>query len=152
METLIGVAKQLATEQTRALTTALRYIPAERHHWVPGGCAKSAMQIYLQCAGEYLNLAKFLRGDPVLPWPAVLEAANARLTLDDAQALMQSNEEQYLQALGRLDEAALGKSMKPPWGGSMTWRSFVLATSHHLAYHYGQLNYIQTLLGDGKEH
>jgi hypothetical protein len=147
MQTLVVNAKQLTKGETCRLTASLKFIPQERHHWIPGGCAKSAMEIYLQCAGEYLNMAKFLRGDIPLPWEEVLEAATAHLTFDKARELMQDNENQFLLALDEMDEARMDETIESPWGEKMTWGQFILSASYHLAYHCGQLNYIQTLLG-----
>jgi hypothetical protein len=152
MHLLIATAKQLTKEQTRALTTALECIPQEHRYWAPGGCAKTAMEIYLQCAGEYSNMANFLRGKTLLSWDIVLQEATKHLSYDEAVTLMEKNEIEFLSALDEIGEARLHEMIELPWGEKTTRGHFIFLTSHHIAYHCGQLNYIQTILGDAEIH
>jgi len=55
-------------------------------------------------------------------------------------------------ALQALTPEALRERRQVPWGGSMSLGEYIFRPSYHLAYHDGQLNYIQRLLGDREFH
>jgi len=151
MNPTIEAAKEITREQTRQLTLALEFIPQERRHWVPRGCAKTPQDIYLECAGTYLWAAKFLRKEP-LDWSQALPKAKDCPGLEEAKGLMEKYQQEFFTALDDLDESRLGETAEMPWGEKMSLGQYIFLPSYHTCYHCGQLNYIQTLLGDGEMH
>ena len=151
MNPTIEAAKEITREQTRQLTLALEFIPQERRGWVPSGCAKTPLGIYLECAGTYLWAARFLLGESA-DWAQVLPKAKDCPGLAEAKKLMEKYQNEFFSALEGLDESRLGETVSLPWGEKMTLGQYLLLPSYHTCYHCGQLNYIQALLGDGELH
>lgn len=73
------------------------------------------------------------------------DKATAVAGLTDASAALGA-------ALGEASDEVLNSSVPAPWG--MPTPIFMLAqiAANHIWYHDGQLNYVQTLLGDDKVH
>jgi len=109
----------------------------------------SAAQIVKQCAMVARRQAALVRGEemPVEfePAPAIEDAEQAKRDLETAL-------EELRVALEAVGPEALGERRQMPWGGSMSLGEYIFRPSYHLAYHDGQLNYIQRLLGDREFH
>ncbi len=151
MHPTIEAAKEITKEQTRQITLAMEFIPEGRRNWVPSGCAKTPMEIYMECAGCYMFFARLVQGEAA-DWGEVLRKAKEDRSLDDAKRLMDEYQEALFKALDSLPESKLNEKMILPWGQETTWGQFAFLASYHTCYHAGQLNYIQTLLGDADMH
>jgi hypothetical protein len=55
-------------------------------------------------------------------------------------------------AIDSLSDADLEGDIQMPWGFVMPAAVAIFLPDSHMSYHDGQLNYIQTLLGDTKFH
>jgi uncharacterized damage-inducible protein DinB len=51
-----------------------------------------------------------------------------------------------------LNEADLDREVTMPWGATFPIATAIFLPASHMTYHDGQINYIQTLLGDAKFH
>ena len=141
-----------ATEKTkeahRHLLTGLRYIPDDKLDWVPMGPAKSPRRIALECAAAYKLFAQMVRGEP-LDWGQ--PDPSAYPTRESVVAALDAGLADFEAALQALSAEQLAEKRRVPWGemavGEIIWLAF-----WHNVYHDGQLNYIQTLLGDTEMH
>jgi hypothetical protein len=148
---MIDGAKAVTTEQTRWLDLGMEFIPADKHHWCAGGCTKTPMQIYLECAGAYRFLGQFLRGEKT-DWSESLPKSEDYPDYAAAKALMAQCQQELFEALDSLGNADWEKQLTLPWGEKMTLAQALYLSSYHTCWHAGQLNYIQTLLGDKEFH
>lgn len=151
MNSTIEAVKQLTQEQTRQLTTAMEFIPEERRCWRPEGCAKTPQEIYLECAATYLWAAKLLQGEPA-DWGQLVSKTQDYTDFERAKELMEQWQSEFIAVLERLEGARLTELVDPGWGDKMPMGQFLLLPSYHSCYHAGQLNYVQTLLGDAEIH
>lgn len=151
MHSTIAVVKEMTQEQTRQLTMALEYIPENQRLWRASGCAKTPQEIYLECAGTYLWAAKFLRGEAA-DWSQLMPKSQEYSDLASAKQLMDDWLQEFFAAIDGIDESRMGEEIDPGWGDKMPLQQFLLLPSYHTCYHAGQLNYIQTLLGDAEMH
>jgi hypothetical protein len=151
MSPAIQAAKEITREQTRQLNIAIEHISAERLKWCPSGCAKTPMAIYLECAATYPWAAKFLRGEEV-EWEKLMPRPEEISGLEELKELMEAAQEEFFSALEDLEESRLGEMVDLPWGEKISLGQYIFLPSYHVCYHVGQLNYIQTLLGDGEHH
>jgi hypothetical protein len=148
---LIAGAKAITTEQTRWLDLGMEFIPADKHHWCAGGCARTPLEIYLECAGTYRFLAKFLRGENT-DWSESHPKLEEYPDYTAAKALMAQCQQEFFAVLDNLKSPDWDKKMTLPWGHEMTLGELIYLPAFHTGYHAGQLNYIQTLLGDKEFH
>jgi hypothetical protein len=98
-------------------------------------------------------MTRALRGEG--PWNVTEEAwTHSTQELKDhasAEQLAERSGKEFLAAVGKLSSKDLDKTTELPWG-QQTLYQVVLANNWHLTYHTAQLCYIQTLLGDTKDH
>lgn len=148
---IIEGIKALTQEQTRWLDLGMEFIPTDKHCWCAGGCAKTPLEIYLECAGVYRTLAQVFQGKQ----PDRSESPSKPEEFPDyatAKPLMAQCQQELFVALDGLGSADWGKKIALPWGHEMTLGELIYLPAFHASYHAGQLNYIQTLLGDTEFH
>ncbi|NIM06015.1 MAG: hypothetical protein GTN69_01475 [Armatimonadetes bacterium] len=151
MNPMTEAAKEITEEQTRHLDSALEHIPEERREWCAGGCAKTPMAIYRECARAYLWAAETIRGNEV-NWDLLAPRVEDCPDFESAKAALEKNQSEFFAALEEIDESRLAEMVKMPWGEELSLGQYILLPSYHTCYHVGQLNYIQTLLGDAEFH
>ncbi len=138
------------------LTKDLKAIPADKQGITFDGCSRSALSIVSECGGNCAIIIRILQG-----------ASGHEMSREEMGALMHPFEieteenvlaylEEHTGALLRLieesDEDTLGDLCPEfPWG-SLTRFDVAMVPAGHMMYHDGQLNYIQTLIGDNDVH
>lgn len=152
MSDIIEGVKDATREQTRLLNVAMDCLPEDKHNWCPSGCAKTPLQIYGECAGIYAWAAHFLSGKQPVEWETFMSRFRGTAALGEARVLMEQAEQQLHDALDNVDEANLQDEVEPGFGLRMTLGQYIFLPSYHTCYHVGQLNYVQTLLGDAEMH
>ncbi len=149
MNPAIETAKKMTRVQTDWLHRTMQFIPEDKLTWRAGGCAKTPLEIYLECGQVYLTDAKLLRADTI-DWtmPEAEECQESEIAI----TFVEKAQREFLIALEALPESRLVEMVDLPWGGSMAINDLIFSPSYHTAYHCGQLNYIQTLLDDNERH
>lgn len=144
-------AKMLTHEQHKQLLRDLNHIPDDKLDWVPMGKAKTAKQIIVECAGAYRWLAAKIRGDENADgqWGEVF--AMAPPTREETAKLLEECWGQLAPVLDGVEEGELGEKRQAFWGET-TVGDLLFFCEWHSTYHSGQLNYIQTMLGDTEMH
>lgn len=138
----------------RLLTNDLKAIAADKNNVCPGGCARPALHIVAECAALNGFIARILRGEtPERPGPEQREAHLRSFdTVEKALAYLEEQTQSLLAAIDTLDETTLGDVSEQPLGRPMSRFALAELPASHMMYHDGQLNYIQTLHGDGQMH
>ena len=137
----------------KQVTNDINAIAEDKRNDVPGGCARSPHYIVAECAAVNGMLAKLLRGEtPERPSDEQREAFMKSFdTTEKALAFLTQETESLLSAIDALDESTLGNIVPTPLG-ERTLFGVASIAGIHMAYHDGQLNYIQTLNGDSEMH
>lgn len=151
MNAVIEAAKAITSEQTRQLILGLEYIPADKRVQQMGSCARAPLAIFLECASTMRMAAKLLRNQPA-DWAAEMPAMEDYPTLEAAKALIEQTQAEFFAALDESADRDMNETVDPGWGHPFTLAEFMMLPSYHSAYHNGQLNYIQCLLGDKEMH
>lgn len=136
------------------LIRAARAVPTERHNWSPGGVARNTIYLVAHCAATNLFFAAIFSSSP-LPYQTTEEreaAVEGCETIDQAEALLNRSVTAVCDAIVALPEQRIGEQMVMPWGERMPVALSLLAPANHMQYHEGQINYLQTLLGDDEYH
>jgi len=143
-------AIEKTNESTRHLLLGLKYIPDDKLDWVPMGKAKTPLAIIAECAAVYQWLAAELSGqqDPDIYERVVSRQYAGR---DQVEALLREAQTELEAAMETLTEEELPEVRDVFWGPT-TVADLLWAGKTHSDYHSGQLNYIQTLVGDAEMH
>ena len=143
-------AKAKTQEASRMLQTGLKHLPDDKLAWVPMGQAKTPLLIMAECAGALKWVASELRGQSD---PGVYERVmqGTYTSREEVLALLAEAEAELYGAMEALTAEQLAETRQVFWGqatvGELLWTG-----ATHTIYHAGQLNYIQTLLGDTEMH
>ncbi|MDX1931480.1 MAG: hypothetical protein SFU56_02630 [Capsulimonadales bacterium] len=144
-----------STERTAArLMNNFNAIPDDRENQCPGGCARSAVHIVAECAVVNGLVATFLETGTVnFPGREEREALLASYdTRTGAREFLSKETTRLIRALEATDPATYGEPAAFfPTRSSDRFGVASLPASH-MAYHDGQLAYIQMLYGDAENH
>jgi len=141
-------AKEKTQSVHREVLVGLKYIPDEKLDWCPMGKAKTPRHIGLECAGAYKWGAAIIRGGPA-EWP---EAKDEDYPTREAMVeLLDASLAEFAAALDTVTEEQLNETREVFWGQESV-RNLLWINYWHSVYHAGQLNYIQTMLGDTEMH
>jgi len=137
-----------------ALAHFVRTTPADKLGWRPRlvGEGRSVLEQAAECVLVNRALAAILRGEetghPLAGRSGpLLEFQSA----EDACAQLESSAAEVAAAILALDDGAMERAF-PHWRGPMTGESLLEMPYRNMAYHAGQVNLIQLLLGDSEFH
>jgi uncharacterized damage-inducible protein DinB len=151
-EYLSGVCRYMGS----ALSRTVSHVPEEKYSWSPMGEARPVWDMLLECAcileaakdwieqGEMKFEAYFAEREQAKADPPALPALLERL---NAAA------EAYAKAIESLSDEQAEQEIQNPMTGRPA--PFIRAASMpimNMVYHFGQVNYIQTMLGDMEMH
>ncbi len=143
-------AKEKTHQATKFVLNALKHIPDDKLDWVPMGKAKTPLLIVVECAAVYKWLASEYRGESNTElFEAMMKAEYSGR--DEVVALLEASQAEMDAAMDALTEEQLTETREVFWGPT-TVDELLGAGKMHSDYHAGQLNYIQTLLGDDEMH
>ncbi len=137
----------------RLLSNDLKAIEADKTNICPGGCARTALNIVAECASVNGMVATVLAGGEYNRPSAEERDAflNSFDTVEKTLVYLDKETERLLEAIASTDESTFGDEMSP-FGRPMNRFGVAGLPSWHMMYHDGQLNYIQSLHGDGEMH
>ncbi len=153
--TVQETAARMTEKVARDLVLILQATPNEQLEWQPGGGRSVANQLVecIRANGKwarilteraYRNLTDAERED-ALAGVSTQKALGERLIVSaDALAVV----------LRGLDDAFVGSETPLPWKTerTRTWAEACFHAYWNMAYHEGQIGFIQTLYGDTEEH
>ncbi len=115
-------------------------VPAEG-----GGHTRSILDQIGECVGVNVRFAALLRG------VASPDAPLAPRTATEAEAQIVSSAGELADAIRGVADDALEDAVQTPRGGVLV-KNLMLAAYRNMAYHAGQINFIQVLGGDAEFH
>ena len=155
MLSIQALAALKLSHSRKALIGAFEATPTDKQDWKPSdGKARSARQIMAECAVTNTTFAEMLRSgtEPDLDWHGELakfEAAEPSALVEQFRA----GNEALGAVIESLNDEQLMQSFLWPWAGrEVSFAEFALIPAWHNDYHAGQINYTQTLYGDGNDH
>lgn len=118
-----------------------------------GGVSRSAFDMTEELVQVHTRLAARLRGEDPGPWPydGFIRASEEHQHADAMLARFRASVDEVVAAYEGLSDAAKDETMNV-FGGDTTPTGVVGFLGYHVGYHDGQLNYIQSMLGDGEMH
>lgn len=129
-------------------------IPDEKWNATFGGCTRPASTLTADALSLIVWTTEAMKGniisggdgDPTEPFKASCS------TKAGAISTLQSAADAFNAALNGASDESLNAIVTPPWQMDAPLFAIANITVSHIWYHDGQLNYIQSLLGDDKVH
>lgn len=144
--------QELESRRVRALMELLleaaRHVPPDQAPWKPETNAKSAQEIVEHVAGVNEFFAQLIRGNDVSGGPV----AGSYESYEQALNALQASGEAVAAAIQAVPDEQLESERTLPWGEAWKLRKLLVAPGTHIAYHWGQICYLQTLWGDLKDY
>jgi uncharacterized damage-inducible protein DinB len=135
---------------------AAEQVPADKTHWKPEKKGKSSHEILEHVAGANLAFAALVRGSALPEQAAKAKDRQDIKSETDSyhQAIdsLKSSAKVLSEAIASVPDSQLAVDRQMPWGVTWKMTRLVTAPSAHIAYHWGQLCYLQTLYGDTKDY
>jgi hypothetical protein len=146
--------QNVITRTSGMIIQDLAFIPEDKLNVSPMGCARTPLHFTAECAGFNMYVGKLLAGEVAeRPSPEVREQFYASIdTLEKATEAIRSSADKILAGLENADDEMLMKEIQAPWGATVPVYQLVQTAGVHMGYHDGQINYIQSLYGDGENH
>ena len=119
-----------------------------------GGTARTVGDFTAEVSGFNLMTAKKLGGED---FPARTDEEKAAFTAlfsskDVCIKMLSSSAEELASAIESASEESMTEVVTLPWGQDMSKWELANLCANHILYHDGQLNFIQSLSGDGEMH
>lgn len=154
MPTVQQQAARLTRQGWDALMRTAEFVPADKREWVPQGKARTYHDFLAECAVMADWNTAFLQTGEFPPQDRqAWERAKAELnTLEKIKAAGEPAIARLCEVIEAIPDAKLDESRQMPWGMSMTMADMLFTCYWNLTYHWGQVNYIQMLLGDTEMH
>jgi len=153
MASLLDIAKRITQSQADLLVKDTSFIPQDKLFWRPMGCAKTAGEILREIAQSNVEIAAAVKGASLSPdEEEIKKKAERAESFAELSALVKQSADVVCRVLDGLTDADPERTRTMPWGAVYSLSEAVLLPASHMTYHDGQINYIQTLLGDAKFH
>ncbi|MCW5939237.1 MAG: DinB family protein [Fimbriimonadaceae bacterium] len=138
------------------LVRAVESLPTDRLDWSPGG-ARSAVDQLREVAAVPEALIGLLEGDArTMEGHAERMRAQAKgpANLAELSETVLTETARLCAVIASFPDSRLEEEVTLPMGGGTTWTRADLLMHHYwnATYHLGQVNYIQTILGDQEMH
>ncbi len=148
---------QLAASRTRRvvsdMTAAALSTQPDRLTWVPMGEARTVLDQLTECVVANLKWRDILRTRRYSDvsrevWESVVATCD---TLEHILAKLEEAGNELIVAILAVPDEQTGDEIPTPWG-QYSLGDCCLHAYWNMAYHEGQINYLQTLYGDTDEH
>jgi hypothetical protein len=134
------------------LISASRATRPDRLNWQPLDCGRSVLDQLQECAIANWKWTGILRNMSYANAPAEFVEQVGRLTeLEPVLDRLRETAAALTEAILELPDEVMEREIETPWGPYPLYNGCFHAY-WNMAYHEGQINYIQTLYGDNEEY
>lgn len=151
--------QQLESRRVQALmelcSKAAQGVPSERIQWKPDAKGKSAHEILEHLAGANHGFAALILGSAL---PKGVKAGADRQSVknptdsyEQALEALKKSGNVLAEAISSAPDEQLSLTRPMPWGETWEMTRLLTAPGAHIAYHWGQICYLQTLWGDQQD-
>ncbi len=139
---------------TGMYTADINAIPADKWEATFGGCTRSACEVTADAIALMKWTTATLGGNmPAQYDQDTMGGVKAECATKEAAVVtLHAASAEFAAALSGASDEALNTVVTPPWQMEAPLFMICQIAVSHLWYHDGQLNYIQSLLGDDKVH
>lgn len=131
---------------------AARAVPQDKLEWKPLDMGRSVLSLAQECAFSPTWAPDLLinRSMPDMTdedLEAMTQFTSQWTTLDECERVCRENCEKLYAVIREFPESDLQETVTIQWG-TFSMAELILLQYWNMLYHYGQINYIQTLYGD----
>ncbi|MBS1705634.1 MAG: hypothetical protein JST40_07145 [Armatimonadetes bacterium] len=140
----------LTERGARGFFSSAKRTPADKLDWKPLDEGRSTLdqcQEVAFCPTWGSGILKHRGMDPNVDWEAAQAAAKQLTTVEACEAKFFELFEGLKAEIAAFPEAEMGESITLQWG-TFTYMEIMEVPHWNVLYHWGQVNYIQTLYGD----
>ena len=153
MDSYLEALTHRSRSAVESFLKAFSFLPEDKRQWKPADTSRTALEILSHATYWTLYFTRILRGEGPLQvseeeW---LGSTQAIQDMEKAQKLAEESGKEFVKAVRKLSAEDLEREVELPWGRE-TLAKVVWDNYWHLGYHEGQLNYLQTMLGDTEHH
>ena len=154
MITIQQQAARMTRQAWEGLLRTAEFMPEDRREWVPQGKARTFHDYMAECVvmadwgRELIETGEFGAFDP----EAYARAKAELNTLDKIKAAGAPAIERLIAAIEAFPDARLEETKQMPWGFTQTYADMLFNAYWNMVYHWGQVNYVQMMLGDTDMH
>ena len=148
-----------ARQMAQTITRSTPFVPQDKRNWSPMGAARTTVDVVQECAEALEMFTKFMKTGQMPPMNKEVFAARAEALkknppkLEELFPRLQKATEEYAQTVEKFPTEKLTQMVPSPFGGQqMPMIQLVSLPALNMVYHWGQVNYIQTMLGDTEMH
>ncbi|WP_158409140.1 DinB family protein [Fimbriimonas ginsengisoli] len=148
------VISAMISEACETYNSDLSHVPEDKLHAIPMGAARTPASFTAECIGFNRFVARALRNEPVY-MPGTEEREAFVRSFDSLTKLQEGLTDScgvVIEALAALEPEELAAEVRAPWGQPLPAYRLAYYAASHMNYHDGQINYIQSLYGDGEMH
>lgn len=122
--------------------------PEDKRQWKPEEHLMSPQQLMEHLTGSNYFFAAMLKGEapPTAPDDA------PTLSFAEAQAAFEASCTMMADTIASIPDADLDKAIALPNGATAALKFMMTVPGNHIAYHWGQLSYLQLMFGDTTDH
>lgn len=129
---------------------AARAIPPDKLDWKSEPSGKSPKEILEHLAGANHAFAAVIRGQKIPPSDRQAFGINID-QMDEGLSELHKSGLTLSESIAEVLDEDLNDERQMPWGETWKMTRLIASPSSHIAYHWGQLCYIQTLWGDQED-
>lgn len=151
----------VARYMAQTITRVAPFVPADKRNWSPMGAARTTIDVVQECAEALEFFTKFMKTGEFVRMDEPARAARAEALkknppkLEDLLPCLQKAAEEYAQEIEKLPDERLTQMVPSPFrflGQQLPMAQLIGIPVFNMAYHWGQINYIQMMLGDTEMH
>ncbi|MCW5934875.1 MAG: DinB family protein [Fimbriimonadia bacterium] len=143
---------ETARRMAKTIERTVAHLPEDKREWVPMGSARTAVDMLAECA-FYLNFATLTMKGMATTGEGKDMAALQALPFNELVAELHKNAQAYAETIASLtDEQFVQEVTHPMTGRPTALVNVVNLPAMNLVYHWGQINYMQMMLGDTEMH
>ncbi|HLV82011.1 MAG TPA: hypothetical protein VKT32_17105 [Chthonomonadaceae bacterium] len=155
MPNITAMAAKMNREVAAGLARHFQAMSPEKQTWQPLDAGRCALDQIQECAGINLWTAQMLRDRAMPPigenWMQQLKTQYD--TPEKALAGLQTGTDALIAAIEAFPAEHLDDTLQLPWDSAPSSLAEIMMLAYwNMAYHLGQISYIQTLYGDRENH
>jgi uncharacterized damage-inducible protein DinB len=143
----------------QAVARTAPFTPSDKRNWSPMGAARTTIDVLQECAEALEMGSRWMKSSQIAGPDPQARAARAEALkknppkLEDVLARLQKASEQYAQDLEKFPAERMTQMVTSPFSGQpMPMAALLGLPVFNMIYHWGQINYVQTMLGDTEMH
>ena len=123
--------------------------PTDKLSWKPDGKSMSAQEMTEHLTGSNYFFAALIKGEAP---PSPPKDAPQNKTREQIAQEFQMSCEMMAKTINSVSDQSLDKPITLPFGKSVKTSFLMTVPGSHMAYHWGQLSYVQKMFGDDQDH